>query len=94
MQNIESQMCGMLTVKMLAYDLMEIIALVARKVLKDKCGLNKQDERQVLRRWISEDASTDRCRQQKTDRCFATFDHQAKINDHAMVIQILPLNNQ
>ena len=53
-------MCGMSAVKMLAYDLMEIIALVARRVLKDKCGLNKQDERQVLRRWISEDASIDR----------------------------------
>ena len=64
--------------KMLAYDLMEIIALVARRVLKDKCGLNKQDESQVLRQRISEDASTDRCRQQKTDRCFATFDHQAE----------------
>ena len=87
-------MCGMSAVKMLAYDLMEIIALVAKRVLKDKCGLNKQDPRQVLRQRISEDASTDRCRQQKTDRCFATFDHQAEINDHAMVIQILPLNNQ
>ena len=64
--------------KMLAYDLMEIIALVAKRVLKDKCGLNKQDPRQVLRQRISEDASTDRCRQQKTDRCFATFDHQAE----------------
>ena len=71
-------MCGMSAVNMLAYDLMEIIALVAKRVLKDKCGLNKQDPRQVLRQRISEDASTDRCRQQKTDRCFATFDHQAE----------------
>ena len=71
-------MCGMSAVKMLAYDLMEIIALVAKRVLKDKCGLNKQDPRQVLRQRISEDASTDCCRQQKTDRCFATFDHQAE----------------